>query len=106
MNANTPDTPSASAGRPWILSGIALNLFRVGVVHFFLGLLISFVPGSEKPWFIVTSVLVSFGLVGPWRPYRIAAIVFLVLSIIGVMNGHKRGIEYRNRMENYRPVAR
>lgn len=80
-------------------------LFWFGVLWFGLGNVITFVPGSEQGWFTTAAGLVVFGLLVPrWR-YRIAAAMLLLLSIFAAFDSHKRGIEYRQQLEQRRATT-
>jgi len=81
---------------------ISRQIFWFGVAGFVLGEIITFVPGGEQEWFTIAAILVAFGFLVPKRLYRIAALIFLVLSILAAIEGHKQGIKYRQFLETKR----
>jgi hypothetical protein len=68
--------------------------FWLAVLLLVLGCIITFVPGSEYPWFLVVAALSIFGLFIPKIFYRGAATLLLILSIIAAVHGYRRGTEY------------
>ena len=87
------------------LLSVPRAFFWLGVLWFVLGVLIDFVPGGEQSWFTIAAVLTPFGFFVPQRRYRIAALVFVVLSTFAAFNGHKRGIEYHQFLERRRAAT-
>lgn len=82
------------------LLSLPCAFFWLGVLWFALGTVITFVPGGEQTWFTVVGLLTTFGFFVPKRRYRIAAVVFISLSTFAAVEGHKRGIEYRQTLEH------
>jgi hypothetical protein len=73
----------------------AIICFWIGLLLAALGSVMSFVPGAECGWFVAAGILLSFGLLGPKRYYRIAAMILGLLCCAYAYSGHVRGIEYR-----------
>jgi hypothetical protein len=69
--------------------------YWLAVLMGILGCVVTFVPGAECEWFGIVAALSLFGLFIPKFFYRGAATLLLVLSILAAMNGHQRGIKYR-----------
>ena len=87
------------------LLSVPRALFWFGVLWFILGTFITFVPGGEQDWFTIAGVLTAFGFFIPQRRYRIAALVFVALSIFAAFDGHRQGIEYRQHLEHRRAAT-
>ena len=85
--------------------GVSYALFWFGVLWFGLGNVITFVPGAEREWFIAVAGLVAFGLIVPRCSYRIAAALLLLLSVLAAFAGHKRGIGYREDLDQRRATT-
>jgi len=60
-----------------------------------LGYVVTFVPGAECAWFCAVAVLSVFGLFISRASYRVAAALMLVLAVIVAVQGHQRGVHYR-----------
>jgi len=75
-------------------------LFWFGVLWCIFGIVITFVPGGGEGWFTIGAVLVAFGILVPNRIYRFAAIGLVVFAAREAFDDHKRGIEYRQRLES------
>ncbi len=73
-------------------------LFWLGMIKFFLGSMISFMPGAESSWFIITAGLVSGGFFVSSKYYRITALVIVAICVFGAYSGYHRGIEYQERV--------
>lgn len=85
--------------------GIWISGFWAGCVLFALGQVISFYPGAERGWFILSGLLGMSGLLIRGKAYRIAAIILVGLSAVLAVAGHQRGVDYRNWMETKKPPA-
>ena len=77
------------------------GLFWLGGCLFVIGNFITFVPGADEPFFIVTAILTAFGLLVPKWFYRIAAVILLVASSLMAYEVHRRGVEYREDYERH-----
>lgn len=78
-------------------------LFWLAVFLAALGSIITFVPGAEFGWFLVVAGLALAGLFIPRVAYRISAVVLLILALVLAFDGHRRGVEYRQRVSAHRP---
>ena len=78
---------------------ILITIFWLGVVFFALGQIITFYPGAETAWFLITSIMLAIGLLIR-RGYRIAAGILLCLSIAAAITGYKRGSDYQEWLSN------
>ncbi len=76
-------------------------LFWIGACLFVVDNFISFVPGAEVGFFIVAAILIAFGLFIPKWFYRIAALVLIVACSLLAIDGHRRGVEYREHLDRY-----
>ncbi len=72
-------------------------VFWLGMMLILLGSMISFFPGAETGWFIITAVLVSMGFFVSSKYYRIAALVIVAICVFWAYAGYNRGVEYRER---------
>lgn len=91
--------------RSLVVSGFRKNLiyaskfaFWIGMMKFFLGSMISFMPGAETSWFIITAGLVSGGFFVSGKYYRITALVVVAICVFWANSGYHRGIEYQERV--------
>lgn len=73
-------------------------VFWLGMIKFFLGSMISFMPGAETSWFIITAGLASGGFLVSSKYYRIAALVIFAICVFAAYSGYHRGIEYQERV--------
>ena len=71
--------------------------FWVAVLFEVLGSAITFVPGAECDWFLVTAGLSVFGLFIPKTYYRVGAAALLILALSNAYQGYQHGKEYRLR---------
>jgi energy-coupling factor transporter transmembrane protein EcfT len=63
---------------------------------FVLGFLITFYPGAEQWWFMTTAALfLLVFLVSRGSGYRIAAVVFIFVSLLFAFQGYLRGVRYQ-----------
>ena len=84
---------------------VSRALFWLGVLWFGLGNVITFIPGAENHWFSITAGLIAFGFFIPRRRYRIPTAILLLLSVFAAFDGHHRGVEYRQRLEQRRATT-
>ena len=74
-------------------AGIALILVALGQV-------ITFVPGRETGWFVLSSALAAVGLLSPdWRVRTVAALLFLGAAWMA-WAGYLHGSEYQEFLRN------
>ena len=59
------------------------------------GSFISFYPGAECGWFVVSGVLLALGFLIPKRRYRVAASIGCILCFVYAYDGYLRGVKYR-----------
>ena len=72
------------------------GVFSIAVFLFFIGQVITFVPGQEMSYYLILSIaLILPSFFFSKKKNRIFAIIFLVLSIAYTVYGYKRGIEYK-----------
>ena len=76
---------------------VALVSFWIGVLLFALGSFITFVPGSEAGWFVVTACLLVPGFLIPKRRYRFASAALVGLCLLYAYFGYLDGVRYRER---------
>lgn len=74
-----------------------LLVFWFGVVHFVLGGVITFYPGAETQWFLITSAVLAAGLLVDGKAIRVAALLLIAISLASAVAGHHRKSEYDNR---------
>ncbi|HEY5895035.1 MAG TPA: hypothetical protein VIT91_17590 [Chthoniobacterales bacterium] len=79
--------------------------FWLSVVLAVPGFVITFVPGADRGWFLTVAALSATGLFIPKTLYRVAAALLLLLALSQAYTGHRRGIEYRQRLSTDRPVS-
>lgn len=80
-----------------MLHYLARLAFACGVIMCLMGMVVSFVPGSEQGWFTVAGLLVSAGILLPHWQVRAAAIVIAIFCAYAAFEGHRRGDKYRER---------
>jgi hypothetical protein len=71
--------------------------FWLGMMLFLLGSLISFIPGAETDWFIITAGLVGMGFFVSSKYYRIAAIVTVAICVFWAYAGYSLGVEHKTK---------
>ena len=74
--------------------------FWIGLLHGTLGSFITFYPGSDCGWFIVSGVLITVGLFVPNARYRVAAFLLCLLCFMYAYSAYVRGIEYHKWLLN------
>ncbi len=103
-NPYEPTVLSSLPAKSLVVSGFRKYLvsaskfvFWIGVMKFLLGSMISFMPGAETIWFIITAGLVSAGFFASGKYYRITALVIVAICVLWAYSGYYRGIEYQQR---------
>jgi hypothetical protein len=79
--------------------------FSIALLLALLGQVISFYPGADFGWFLTVAALSASGLFLPKTPYRVAAALLLLLVLSQAYSGHRRGVEYQQRLSTHRPVT-
>ena len=96
-----PPEPSPEKPGGWMLRAA----FWFGCFGYLLGAAITFVPGGGTYWFIMTAILTAIGCFVPRASYRLAAVLFVVLSLLGARDEHLRGVRLREAREHARELA-
>jgi hypothetical protein len=78
---------------------IAKVCFWCSVAMGMLGLIISFYPGAECPWFAIAAILAIPGFLIPKRIFRIGSFGILILWSIVSLGGYTRGKEYQQSLK-------
>ena len=97
-----PVTVTSDAQPDWYLSyvvPVAQVAFWFGAILFVLGSFISFYPGAETNWFVISASLTAFGLLVPSRRYRVPSILIVGVCLYWAYFGYHRGIEYREKQK-------
>src|SRR5689334_9494921 len=93
LEVNHPCEPmTTSTSLSSLLRGIAGLFFACGVMGFLFCQVATFVPGSEYKFFIPCGLLLLSGLLLREWPYRITAIVLVVLCTMASIDSRARGI--------------
>jgi hypothetical protein len=103
----TPKEPGLPPERPphKLGNGLLRAFFGFGCVGYLLGEFVTFAPGGGTYWFITTAILSAIGCFIPRMSYRLAAVLFLVLSLLGARDEHLRGVRSRAAREHARELA-
>lgn len=75
--------------------------FWLGMMLFLLGSMISFIPGAETDWYIITAGLVGMGFFVSSKYYRIAAIFTVAICVFCAYAGYNRGVEYQHKTKSH-----
>lgn len=76
-------------------------IFIFSIILLILYQFTTFVPGAEKNFYIFLCVLLTIPIVlSDKKIIKIITLILLIISIIGVYGGHKRGVEYKEFLEN------
>jgi len=73
---------------------MATVAFWFGAFLALAGSVITFYPGAECGWFVVSGALIAPGLLIPKPGYRIAALFLCVLCFLYAYFGYAHGVEY------------
>ena len=92
MNPAIPD--HARPVRPSLLLSLAMGVFLM-----WLGTVVGFVPGAERVWYAFAGVFLLAGLFIPRRDFRAATIVLIAICVVAAIAGHRRGLEYREKLQ-------
>jgi hypothetical protein len=98
-SAIVPNEPDASSiPRNSLDTGITGVAFRtafwIGVFVALCGQIVTFVPGEEFGWFLLSAVLIATGMFVLNRSYRVAAIMGCALCLLAAYAGYLHGLEY------------
>ena len=80
-------------------------LFIFGVVLFVLGSLITFVPGGEQNWFLLSAVFLAFGLAPASRAQVWTVAFLLALAFYLSFQGYKQGVAYEAWLRQHHPSS-
>lgn len=70
-------------------------LFILDLGWFFLGFVITFVPGGEQYWFTIAACLFLFLVLLDPRGFRMVAAAFMLLSLFFALLGYWHGVNYQ-----------
>jgi len=88
-------------GKNKIIRNVSIVCFCVAGAMFALGMVITFYPGAEKSFYIFLCLLLIVSMIlSPNKIIKIISVILLIISVFGAYNGHKRGVEYRQFLEN------
>ncbi len=83
-----------------VINHIGSCCFYIAVIFFITGFIASFVPGGERDYFIILSVLfiVSIFTVNK-KAIKVISLILFILTVLTAYDGHKKGIEYQKFVE-------